>query len=76
MKLLIGSTSQISNYFPISYAKISSRNISNKIFDKKYEEAVRIACNFGKHDTICNEQGGNFKMSELIAIKMLSVLKI
>jgi nucleoside-diphosphate-sugar epimerase len=38
VKLLIGSTSQISNYFPISYAKISSRNISNKIFDKKYEE--------------------------------------
>ena len=41
------------------------------IIDKKYEEAVRIACNFGKHDTICNEQGGNFKMSELSAAGIL-----
>jgi len=41
------------------------------IIDKKYEESVRIACNFGKHDTICNEQGGNFKMSELSAAGIL-----
>ena len=41
------------------------------IIDKKYEEAVRIACNFGKHDIICNEQGGNFKMSELSAAGIL-----
>jgi len=41
------------------------------IIDKKYEESVRIACNFGKHDVICNEQGGNFKMSELSAAGIL-----
>ena len=41
------------------------------VIDKKYEESVRIACNFGKHDTICNEQGGNFKMSELSAAGIL-----
>ena len=38
MKLLIGSTSQISNYFPDSYTKINSRNISSEIFDNKYDE--------------------------------------
>jgi len=41
------------------------------IIDKKYEESVRIACSFGKHDIICNEQGGNFKMSELSAAGIL-----
>ena len=41
------------------------------VIDKKYEESVRIACNFGKHDVICNEQGGNFKMSELSAAGIL-----
>ena len=38
MKLLVGNTSQISNYFKDDYLKISSRNIPNKIFDFKYEE--------------------------------------
>jgi hypothetical protein len=38
MKLLIGKTSQISNYFSNNFIKISSRNIDNNIFDKKYEE--------------------------------------
>ena len=41
------------------------------IIDKKYEESVRIACNFGKHDTVCTEQGGNFKMSEISAAAIL-----
>lgn len=38
MKLLIGNTSQISNYFPNDFFKISSRNISNDIFDHTYQE--------------------------------------
>lgn len=38
MKLLIGSTSQISNYFSDSYTKINSRKISSEIFDNKYDE--------------------------------------
>jgi GDP-D-mannose dehydratase len=38
MKLLIGSTSQLSNYFPNTYKKISSRNIDSKVFDERYNE--------------------------------------
>lgn len=38
MKLIIGNTSQISHYFPDNYIKISSRQIPNDIFEKKYQE--------------------------------------
>ncbi len=38
MKLLVGNTSQISNYFPNDYVKILSRNIPPQIFEEKYEE--------------------------------------
>jgi len=38
MKLLVGNTSQISNYFPNDYVKISSRNIPSEFFNQIYEE--------------------------------------
>jgi hypothetical protein len=38
MKLLIGNTSQISNYFTDDYIKVSSRNIPSYIFESKYGE--------------------------------------
>jgi GDP-D-mannose dehydratase len=38
MKLIVGNTSQISNYFPNDYVKISSRNIPSEVFNQKYEE--------------------------------------
>lgn len=45
MKLIVGNSSQISNYFN-NYIKISSRKILSEIFDKKYEE-VHLA--FGEN---------------------------
>lgn len=38
MKLLVGNTSQISNYFHNDYQKISSRDISSEIFNNFYDE--------------------------------------
>ena len=41
------------------------------IIDKKYEEAVRIACNFGFVNHKHNERSGNYKMSEVSAAAIL-----
>ena len=41
------------------------------IIDKKYEKAVRIACNFGFLDKQHNERSGNYKMSEVSAAAIL-----
>jgi len=57
MKLLIGKTSQISNYFPNDYLKISSKNVSSQILEKKYEEVhLCFGENIkGKEKSIYNE---------------------
>ena len=41
------------------------------IIDKNYEEAVRIACNFGFVNHQHNERSGNYKMSEVSAAAIL-----
>lgn len=38
MNLVIGNTSQLSKYFPDEYIKISSRNISDNIFQKSWDK--------------------------------------
>jgi nucleoside-diphosphate-sugar epimerase len=51
--LVIGNTSQLSNYFPKNYEKISSRNLDfNKIKEKKYD---RIYLLFAEQRTFLNE---------------------
>jgi nucleoside-diphosphate-sugar epimerase len=51
--LVIGNTSQLSNYFPENYEKISSRNLDfNKIKEKKYD---RIYLLFAEQRTFLNE---------------------
>lgn len=51
--LVIGSTSQLSYYFPDNYEKISSRNIDfNKLIKKKYESIYIL---FSEQRTFLNE---------------------
>ena len=51
--LVIGSTSQLSNYFPPNYEKISSRDIDfDKIRKKTYESIYLL---FAEQRTFINE---------------------
>ena len=41
------------------------------IIDKEYEEFVRAAVNFGMEEGVFNENGGNYKISEISAAGIL-----
>jgi hypothetical protein len=57
--LIIGSTSQLSYYFPLEYERISSRNIDyNKILNKKYESIYLL---FSEQRTFLGEDLDFFK---------------
>jgi nucleoside-diphosphate-sugar epimerase len=72
--LIIGSTSQLSNYFPLNYKRISSRNIDvNSIINDGYENVYIL---FAEQRTFLNENDDFFlKINFYYTLDLINKIK-